>query len=203
MKKSVYIVAISCVCCMLAGCRTSQNTSNVASNSNAAESLLTEDFKRNFHDITIGDTEFSLPGDFSELEALGFTAKDTQEVGTTPVSVSLEKENDSVKAYLVAGGKKNTVPVQEAKIVSLLASKDTSEALDLTFYGGITFASTEEEVGKVLDKIESYDDGALYGIKMGDYSFLSVSFHGGSIYDIMVANGEEYFKKQRSIATQV
>ena len=67
------------------------------------------------------------------------------------------------------------------------------EKIGLSFYGGITFESTENEVKAVLGQMEAYDDGVLYGIKMGDYSYFSVSFHSGKIHDIMIIDGEKYF----------
>ena len=92
--------------------------------------------------------------------------------------MTLSKDGSTIKVH-AANNQSDAVPVSEAEIVSLLATREDSEALGLSFYGGITFESTENEVKAVLGQMEAYDDGVLYGIKMGDYSYFSVSFHSG------------------------
>ena len=69
------------------------------------------------------------------------------------------------------------------KVIAILASKETAKDLGLKFYKGISLDSTEDEVAAVLDHMQSGDNGALYGIRMGDYEYLSVSLKDGSVND--------------------
>jgi len=198
MKKKVYLAVVFTVCCILSGCG-ANGGQEIASNSNATESkpLLDANFKSHYNEILIGENEIALPCDFESLMEIGFSDADEDtamiEKGK-PSYLTLTKDNSSVKVHAAYKGREEQVPKEQAEIVSLLATKEDSEALNLSFYGGITFSSTEDEVKNILEFMESYDDGALYGIKIGDYSYFSVSFHGGVINDIMVVNGEEYFK---------
>lgn len=199
MVKKGYLVIAFALCCLLSACGTNANgTKNLASSSNAAESkpMLDENFKNHYDEIQIGEKKITLPCDFESLVEIGFyDEEDTAMIEKgKPSYLTLIKDNSSIKVHVAYKGHEKQVPKEQAEIISILATKEDSKALNLKFYGGITFSSTEDEVKGVLELMESYADGALYGIKIGDYSYFSVSFHDGVIHDIMVVNGEEYFK---------
>lgn len=199
MVKKGYLVIAFALCCLLSACNTNANgTKNLASSSNTAESkpMLDANFKKHYDEIRIGEKKITLLCDFESLTEIGFSDEEDTAIieKGKPSYLTLTKDNSSIKVHAAYKGHEEQVSKEQAEIISLLATKEDSEALNLEFYGGITFASTEDEVNGVLELMESYDDGALYGIKIGDYSYFSVSFHDGVIHDIMVVNGEEYFK---------
>ena len=198
MKKRRIVLAATMltVSMLMFGCGSGKIGESVASGSNAESNpLLDANFKNHYNEVTVGNTTVSFPCDFHELEELGFSCESGSDalIGKeTPSTVVLTKDESSVKVR-VANNKATDVTVSDSKVVALLATREESEKLALSFYGGITFESSEEDVKKVLDLMESENGEALYGIKMGDYSYLSVSFHNGKVNDIMIVNGENYF----------
>lgn len=196
MKKRYLMIAVMiAVSVMASGCGTKEvMDSNLATSSNAiSKPLLDANFKNHYNEVQIGETKVSLPCEYKTLEDLGFTCESEEMINKgTPSYLTLLKDGSSIKVH-AANNQSDAVSPSEAEVVSLLATREESEALGLSFYGGITFDSTEDEVKTVLEQMEAYDDGALYGIKMGDYSYFSVSFHNGKIHDIMIIDGEKYF----------
>ena len=194
-KKQLVFVMMFVASVMASGCGMRENaTTELATSSNAvSKPLLDENFKNHYNEVQIGDSKVSFPCDLETLEKLGFTCESEELINKgTPSYLTLSKDGSTIKVH-AANNQSDAVPVSEAEIVSLLATREDSEALGLSFYGGITFESTENEVKAVLGQMEAYDDGVLYRIKMGDYSYFSVSFHSGKIHDIMIIDGEKYF----------
>ena len=98
-----------------------------------------------------------------------------------------------ITGYIAYAGSGESGYKIDSKVIAILASKETAKDLGLKFYKGISLDSTEDEVAAVLDHMQSGDNGALYGIRMGDYEYLSVSLKDGSVNDIMVINGTDFF----------
>ena len=195
------ILLVFTIAIFLAGCTgNNEGAGNIEFNSNVLEnnSRLTQDFKKNYNDIYIEGQRISLPCSYKELIDMGFVDSEREiliEKGK-PHLITVSKGNSSIDVYVGYNGSKNETLKSEGEIIAVLAKKMDGEErnnINLKFYGDITVDSNEDDVKRVLDLIEADENGSLYSVKMGKYSYFSVSFQGENIHDIMLVNGEEYF----------
>ena len=169
----------------LTGCgKAAQNTQEDV-NSASDATHLDADFKKNFDTIELNGSTYKLPMEYSVMEELGFS-------DSMDPAAELTKGKPVATVFSYAGSGESGYKI-DSKVIAILASKETAKDLGLKFYKGISLDSTEDEVAAVLDHMQSGDNGALYGIRMGDYEYLSVSLKDGSVNDIMVINGTDFF----------
>lgn len=181
----------------LTGCgKAAQNTQEDV-NSASDATHLDADFKKNFDTIELNGSTYKLPMEYSIMEELGFSdsmdpaAELTK--GKPVATVFSDEAGREITGYIAYAGSGESGYKIDSKVIAILASKETAKDLGLKFYKGISLDSTEAEVAAVLDHMQSGDNGALYGIRMGDYEYLSVSLKDGSVNDIMVINGTDFF----------
>lgn len=200
MKKIFDFIMMALLVLMINGCGAGREQEGIGafSDSNAVQetkTLLDAEFKKHYNELSIDGSEIELPCDYTEFMDIGFEADDKRlkvEKGV-PQPVSLKKDDSCITIYVAYDGEDSVALCEDSKVISVLVSRDDSKTLNPEFYKGINFESREEDVSKVLDFVQSEGEDSLYAIKMGDYSYLSVSFLDGKVHDIMVINGEGYF----------
>lgn len=199
MIKKIFLVAVLSMLC-INGC-TKAAVDNTASNSNSVESsqntLLNAEFKKNFNSVYINEREIVFPVKYDEFIGLGFfdsTETSFETIKGKPVLTTFTDETGTISAYLGFNGKGDKGYKMESDVISIFVSRDSIGEVNISFYGDITFDSTEEEVSKILDLIQKDEDNSLYAIKIGEYSYLAVSFQNSKVNDVMMINGEDYFK---------
>lgn len=199
MKKKILLVAVLSMLC-INGC-TKAIVNDTASNSNIVESsqstLLDMKFKKSFNSVRINEEEVVFPVEYNKFIELGFfdyTETSFETIKGKPALTTFTDETGTISAYLGFKGKGDKGYKMDSDVISIFASRDNIGEIDISFYGDITFDSTEEDVSKVLDLLQKDEDNSLYGIKMGEYSYLAVSFQNSKVNDVMMINGEDYFK---------
>lgn len=181
----------------LTGCNKAASSVQEDISSASDATHLDADFQKNFDTIELNGNTYKLPIEYSVMEDLGFSDSTDTAIelmkGKPVATVFSDEAGHEITGYVAYAGDGESGYKINSRVIAILASKETAGDLNLKFYKGISLDSTEEEVAAVLDHMQSGDNGALYGIRMGDYEYLSVSLKDGAVNDVMVINGADYF----------
>jgi len=185
---------------IVSGCgKETSNLATINTSPDETQSIkITEDFKDNFNQIKIEGKEMRLPCSYNDFINIGFTdeIEESSEISKgKPIMESLQNDSGKLSVYVGYGGKEQQGYKKDSSVIAIFVSRESVGTLETRFYKGINFQSTEAEVSTVLDLIErTDDDSSLYALKMGQYNYLAVSFEKGEINDIMISNGDTFFK---------
>jgi hypothetical protein len=196
-RKSIFIAFMAAA--ILSGCSNAKASNNEARDQSSSVSvLLDNEFKKHYSDVVIDGRNISLPYNYEKFIGDNF-------IGSTDAAIKIEKgtpiletitdnDNNSISAYIGYNGRGESGFKTDSKIISIYASRDNAGEMDIEFYKGINFESSEAEIAKILDYVQSDNGNSLYAINLDKYDYLSVSFHNGEVHDIMVIRGSDFFE---------
>lgn len=150
------------------GAEASQAQTEKADQEEAGDSQVSQDFRDHFSEITINGTTLQFPISYKDFTAAGFEMQSTykdvvhrrQPIGGT--ACWKEGENNFFAVDISQNSSDDKINVEDGDIVSFTWDRMSYGGQDVTFYGGIHADSTREEVGAVLEEIDSDDSSASY-----------------------------------------
>lgn len=191
--KKILLMSIMLMVCA-SGCSTVKNAGNITSETDTK--AVDENFKKNYNTLMIDGQQIELPIDYDDFISLGFSDSSDPAIEIKkgkPIKVDFTKDENTISGYIAYDGKNESGYKIDSSVVSVFASKENAGNMNISFYKGIDFNSSESDVSNILEHMDSSDGNSLYGIKISDYEYLSVSFTKESVNDIMVINGKKSF----------
>ena len=182
---------------LLSGCK-SEKVQEVVDDTEQTVSVISEkEFEADYTSLKIAKKDIKIPVSYAEIADLGFTDSLDPAIKIfkgKPVKIEFtDASNNHLSGYIAYTGENEYGYKADSQIIAVLVSRDTAANLDISFCEGINFESSEEDASNVLEQLGKTEDNSLYGIKISNYKYFSVSFKDNAVHDIMIVNSDEAF----------